>query len=202
VVQMDDLAVAEGFVVADVLHVHLDDLEGFGAVPVYELSGFLPRSVMGDRGSDPSLVSAQDVADGSGRDTDSFLSQIEGQADGAFVSQILHVDDLFLDLRRSSVRLASGSLGAVFQITLPLFLENVIDHRASDAKGSGSVGYVAPVGLQILKDSLSGCLRIDLPQALVVDTGSRIHSCVPSGCYGICSTVREPCAHTPHTQGV
>ena len=179
-IEVDDLLLGEGLLIPDVLHIHLDDLEALGAVPVDKLAFLLLVARTASRIRQAMLVATQDVADCARRYVDGFvLTQIERKPLGTQSRLVLSLNHLLLDLRRGLVGLSYGGPRPIIKVTLGLFPENIVHHRTIDVERSRSIGYVAAIRFQILQHGQTRGGGVDLAQGLIVDTVSRIHS-VPS----------------------
>jgi len=181
-VEVNHLLPGEGFVVSDVLEIHLDDLEGFGGVPVHEGAG-AARLTEGSGETEMVLVVVEDMADGGPGEVQLLiLRQLELKAFGSQSGLVPGRYHPLLDLRRG--------LRAVVEVALVLLGEDVIDDRSGDTKGSGGVGDVMARGGEIFQDGTacghgvdghprkpSGFLGtpVDASQGLVVNKGARLH---------------------------
>ena len=102
------------------------------------------------------LVTPQDMADGTGWDIDVFvLSQMNRQPLGSLARLVLHLDHLALRLGRCLVGLVLRNARSISEIPFSLFLQDVVDDRAGDAKHPGGIRDVSPVRLQVVQDCQS-----------------------------------------------
>jgi len=182
-IQMEDLLAGQGLKIPNMFQIHLDDFEGFGRVPVDELSFFEGAAGGLSFAEKAVFIASEDIADGGPRDGELLvLGQIDGQALSAEASFILGLDDPIFDASRSPARLTVRDFGSVPQIPFLGFAQDVINDGPINAEKPSRLGDVMSVGFQELKDGLSGGFGIDLAQFLVgdlnmrsLDTGSRLH---------------------------
>jgi len=137
--------------VTNVLQVNLNDFKGFGAIPVDECTLQLTPSAGQMFVSQAVPVSTQYVANGAWRYMQTLVFvQIQRKAHRAKMGFVLGRNDLGLNMGGGSARLVMGRARAVVQITVGLFLQNIIHHAAIDAKSLRGAADITSHTIQII----------------------------------------------------
>jgi len=139
-------------VIPDVLEIHLDDVERFGGVPVYEGAGTGALLTRGGGEAETVSIAAEDMADGCPRKVQILVPrQVELKAFGSQSGLVPGSYHLLLYMGRGLAGLVFGGLGSVVEVAFLLLGEDVIDGGSGDTEGPGGVGDVMAAGGEVFQ---------------------------------------------------